>query len=267
MRYLPSICAVLALTSQAVAADLWTSPVCIIMFDDCYDSEYIKGFPIFEGNGQQGTMFVRTDAIGTEGFMTKDQLTEMKDAGWDISNHTTDHTDLTTLNEAQQRIKINDAYDWLVTNGFSATAHFFAYPGGTYNSTTIKVLREYHIFGRTVGGTAEAHFRIGENGLGAPMWVVKGRGVRAAIPPATVKANIDTAIAGNLLIMPYWHGIVDSDPGEYENTVADVQEVSDYLKTKEDAGDIQILTLTEYFAGLSNPVQLNGVQLNGLRIE
>lgn len=266
MRYLPVICAAMALASPAIAGDLWTTPVCIIQFDDAYDSEYIKGFPIFEANGQQGVMYVRTDAIGTAGFMTVTQLKEMQTAGWDISNHTTDHTLLSTLEEADQRTKINDAYDWLVANGFGKTAWFLAYPGGDYNSTTIKVAKEFHIVGRRVSGVTIPHFRFGENGLDTA-WVVQGRGISRDTGVNTVKANIDTAIDTDALIMLYLHGIVDANPDVYENLTSEVQEISDYLKTREDAGDISVVTLTEYYEAVKCHVQVNGVQLNGLSIE
>jgi peptidoglycan/xylan/chitin deacetylase (PgdA/CDA1 family) len=98
--------------------------------------------------GWAATIYVVTDAVGTPVYpcdgggtlpdpITLDQLRALQDAGWDVSAHTATHPDLTTLSAADQSVQLTKARDWLVANGFSDGARFFATPYGKRNSDTV----------------------------------------------------------------------------------------------------------------------------------
>ncbi len=69
----------------------------VITFDDGLESTYTIAFPIMQQYGIKGTVYVVPSLVGTSGYMTLDQLTELHNAGWTIASHTWDHQDLTTL--------------------------------------------------------------------------------------------------------------------------------------------------------------------------
>jgi len=62
-----------------------------VYFDDGLISEYAEGFQYMAKKGLRGTLAVITNTVGGSGRITKSQLLEMQDAGWDIVNHTHTH--------------------------------------------------------------------------------------------------------------------------------------------------------------------------------
>ena len=85
-------------TIDALRTDYQGQPVCIITFDDARSGVYDKAFTILDGNDQRAATFVVTNMVGQPTYMTKVQLNELQNAGWDISNHTKNHKSLETLN-------------------------------------------------------------------------------------------------------------------------------------------------------------------------
>ncbi len=69
----------------------------VMTFDDGLESTYKIAYPIMKQYGIKGTVYVIPSLVGTSGYMTLNQLTELHDAGWTIASHTWDHQDLTTL--------------------------------------------------------------------------------------------------------------------------------------------------------------------------
>ena len=253
--------------NKADAGTTYPQAVCIIMFDDEYENVYDNALPILEANGQQAVMYTTTDNVGGSGYMSVDQLLVLQDKGWDISNHTSNHLTLNGESEADQRDAIDDGYDWLVTNGFSiSTARFFAYPQGSYDSTSITLLRERHITGRGVTGTVEAHFLVGVDADDTEFEIL-GFGMRDTTTVNTVKAHINTAITNDTLFMPYMHEVLDTTVSTFQTATADLQEISDYLKEKEDAGDIDVMTMSEYYEAIKNYTTYDGVTIDGLTLE
>jgi peptidoglycan/xylan/chitin deacetylase (PgdA/CDA1 family) len=108
-------------------AFLWT-------FDDGYDEVYQEVLPYLSAKGQDATMYVRSDYPDTGGFkITTEHLQSLYDAGWALANHTVDHTQLQTVDQATAAAKIKAGYDWLVARGFTRAANHLAYP---FNATS-----------------------------------------------------------------------------------------------------------------------------------
>lgn len=220
---------------------------CILCFDDSPVSIYDNGKPILDGNGQVGVAFVVTSDIDGEGVLTKIQLTTMQTAGWDISNHTHTHANLTggALSQVLMEGQIDDAYDWLVDNGFSEGARFFAYPYGAYNQAVITKVRERHRIARsTIDGSYQSHFDLLDDNQD---FLVKMRLIEASVSAATACGWIDDAILQKGLLVFLLHSIVDSGATGSEYNKADLETISDYLKTKEDATQINVITFSDCY--------------------
>jgi len=63
-----------------------------ITFDDGYENNYINASPVLKGLGIQATIFVIPALVGTDGYMTWDQLIEISESGFiTIGSHTMTH--------------------------------------------------------------------------------------------------------------------------------------------------------------------------------
>lgn len=224
---------------------------CILTFDDGFETVYTNAKPIMDGNGQTGTAFIISGYVGGsiegDNCMSKAQLEGLRDAGWDVSNHTDGLGNLFYMSQEDMEAAIDNGYDWLVSNGFEASAKFFCYPSGAFKDTVITKLRERHVLARTTIDTEyDPHFRLEDDDIDMLM---KKKGVGSDQTPATVKGWIDKIIETNGLLVLMFHRIVDSGAsGGCEYNKADFEEISDYLASSGISGDIDVITFGDYYA-------------------
>jgi len=86
----------------SVGKPLPEKPV-IITFDDGRDNQYTEAFPLLEKFGFTATFFVFTNAMDRPGYMTWDQLAELRDAGMEIGSHGIYHPYLTKLPDEEMQ--------------------------------------------------------------------------------------------------------------------------------------------------------------------
>lgn len=113
-------------------ADLPPRPV-IITFDDGDISVYTAAFPIMQKYGLTGVTYIVGNYMGTEGYMSADQLKELVAAGWEMGSHSRSHRDLTRLEPAVQRMEIVEARK-VLQEATGDQVLSFAYPFGIMNS-------------------------------------------------------------------------------------------------------------------------------------
>lgn len=123
-------------------------------FDDGTIDHYDVAYPVLQSRGVKATMYIISDRVGTAGYITWAQAKEMADSGLiTIGNHTKTHDYTGTFNdmtEAEWITEIKDCTDAVHTNVGHPCYHF-AYPGGKYTPTTLKVLKDLGMLtGRTV---------------------------------------------------------------------------------------------------------------------
>ena len=108
-------------------AFLWT-------FDDGYDENHADLLPYLSARQASATIYVITGRVGTGGsYITLPHLQALYDAGWAVGNHTSDHTNLTSVDRATAAAKVRGGFEWLTARGFTRAARHLAYP---YNSTS-----------------------------------------------------------------------------------------------------------------------------------
>lgn len=104
----------------------------ILTFDDGYQDNYDAAVPILKKFGFTGTFYVVSSFIGTPGYMTWDELREMRDAGMDIGSHTVSHVALTLgSREAREEQILGSKRE--IEKNLGSPVHNFCYPFGKYN--------------------------------------------------------------------------------------------------------------------------------------
>lgn len=124
-------------------------PSVIITLDDGYDDNYTEMFPILKAHGAKATVFIVTDLIGTDGYMTKEQIREMSESGLvSFQCHTAHHRDLSYQSADSLHADFAESIEIIEgITGKPVTA--LAYPGGSFNNTVLSVVPDYFDFAYT----------------------------------------------------------------------------------------------------------------------
>ena len=223
----------------------------VITFDDGDESAYTIAYPIMKQYGLVGTLYIVPAWIGTPGYLTLAQLTEMHNAGWTIADHTWDHTWLQGLTSAQITNKIQKAITWFNSNGFSDGAYQLAYPYGAYDNTVLQVCQQLGI--ETARTTNQGY--ILPNGvddylgvvdyLQLPCWLFSN---------TTVRSDWQTAInnsgASGLTTIFLLHDIVPSNPIVLEDvtTATFTQFIEDIVQS-----GVKTETISQWYNAMTNP--------------
>jgi peptidoglycan/xylan/chitin deacetylase (PgdA/CDA1 family) len=221
------------------------SPRIILTFDDGYDSVYEKAYPIMSANGQKGVAFVCNGWNDNPTYMTLAKQQALYNAGWDISNHTYEHNNLSTDNETDMQTHINQCTNYL-KQYFPRSWKFIAYPWGLYNQNVIAYCNSQgFIFGRTIlVDTYENQLNLATDNL----MELKLQICRDTTTIEEMKGYVDDVIALKGLVILIFHTIVDADADNGNKVLtATFQELSNYIKTKTDAGLLKCVTMSEYY--------------------
>ncbi|UCH73689.1 MAG: polysaccharide deacetylase family protein [Rhodospirillales bacterium] len=130
-----------------------------ITIDDAYRSVYTEAFPRLKAAGLPFTLFIATDSVdrGLAGFLTWDQIREMRDAGNDVGAHSASHLHMTEASAETNRAEMTRSLQRLKEE-LGTTPTLFAYPYGEASIAVWNVVREFGFttaFGQH-SGTAHA---------------------------------------------------------------------------------------------------------------
>lgn len=237
----------------------------IFTFDDGYMFEYDNAWPILSGNDQKAVFFINSAYVNTSegGFprMTLKELHELYDAGNDLGNHSAEHLAADSITYAAQYTDMETGRDFLVNNGFMRSARIFAFPGGTYRDTLIGTLP--NLFTSNVQVLSDMARSITQVPDIQPAAVFNENDTyadsRFLLPTVYVLKNtttssvisiIDQAIAAKGIVVLLFHKIIpdtESKDTDYMYWVSDFTTISDYVKTKQDSGDIDVVTMSDYY--------------------
>ncbi|HOJ06653.1 MAG: polysaccharide deacetylase family protein [Ignavibacteriota bacterium] len=108
-------------------------PVVSFTYDDGFGDWYDIGFPIFKEYGFPAVLYINGTNPWVSGNV--DKLLEMQAAGWEISNHTYNHTSgITESNVSLMKT-------WLDANGFPNSG--FAAPNNDWNHSLVNIVKKY----------------------------------------------------------------------------------------------------------------------------
>lgn len=110
----------------------------ILTFDDGYDDMYTTAFPLLKQYGFTGTFYIITGFVGTPGYLTWEEISEMQKAGMEFGGHTIHHVMLTKLSLLDALWEMLDSRLELQEH-LNAAVTTFAYPFNDHNRNTIKL--------------------------------------------------------------------------------------------------------------------------------
>ncbi|SHK42828.1 Polysaccharide deacetylase [Marinobacter antarcticus] len=125
-----------------------------ITFDDAYESVYSEAAGILREHSLPYTIFVDTAAVGSDGYMTWQQLRELSERdGVTIANHTAGHEHLAkkpdeTETDWEQRVTRSlDSAQATLKKRLGASLPLFAYPYGEFDGALEAEVAERGWFG------------------------------------------------------------------------------------------------------------------------
>jgi len=115
-----------------------------ITVDDAYLSVHAEAFPRLKAAGLPFTLFVATEPVdrGRPGYISWEQIREMRDAGVTIGAHTASHLHMTEATPARNREEIRKSLDRFRAE-LGAAPELFAYPYGETSLAVQNVVREF----------------------------------------------------------------------------------------------------------------------------
>jgi len=129
--------------------DLWwsldqTAPLpqrpVMLTFDDGYADAYGVVLPLLQRYGFTGVFFITVNLVGRPGYITRDQVRALADAGMDVESHAMDHVSMAGRTLADQQYQMCRAREYLSAWTGQDVRHF-AYPSGDYNAASFPALQ------------------------------------------------------------------------------------------------------------------------------
>lgn len=142
---------VCALDQVPALAKQGLRPICFT-FDDGHATNLHAASMLAE-RGWSGTFFINPSTVGTPGFLTWDELTQMSQMGMSIQSHAQHHRYLGDGSEQQQRQELSDSKACIELR-LRTTVTQIAPPGGRINSRTWPIAKQ-------LGYTQMATSRVG----------------------------------------------------------------------------------------------------------
>ena len=226
----------------------------VITFDDIWETAYTQGYASMKPLGIRGSGYIITDRVGTAGYCALAQLSEMYGNGWNMANHTKDHTDLTGLTQGQQQTEFTAAETALQGWGFTEATKYVAYPSGLFDNTTKAAMTaEGMRTGRSVRNQAEALM------LSHP-FELKSWSCGNTVTLANRQTTIGNAITRGEVAQMHFHKLVASASDGTEWAIADFQTLMSYIYTKWKEGLIYPITLDDLYKLTLGPVRVPKVR-------
>ncbi len=122
----------------------------MITLDDGYDDNYLNAFPALRDTDMRAVFYIITDKVGTDGYMSWQQVKELKTSNEEIGSHTRTHPDLSVISANHQKLKeeIVNAKKILEDQQLGPILSL-AYPSGKYNTAVAVLAGDTYKFSRT----------------------------------------------------------------------------------------------------------------------
>jgi peptidoglycan/xylan/chitin deacetylase (PgdA/CDA1 family) len=193
-------------------------PAIILTFDDVMDGVYNYTQPILHKHNAAADIGVTPTFVNTSGKMTVAQLISLQSKGFNLVNHSYDHSVWQDMTQAQVEANIQAAKDRMDRWGIGAHGlHYCFTPGGSWKSPIHAAMSSKGLrLGRITeaqnasGDTNPLYFAMNDAGLDANnRMCVQSYTLRSTKPVATVKALIDKTKRRGTILPFYTHNILE----------------------------------------------------------
>ncbi len=270
----------MAKATAASVQNLTPSPRVSFTFDDGMTSALAKAAPTLAAHGLTGTDYIITGCVGmttapntcaanpNATYMAWSDIQQLHTTyGWEIGSHTVTHPQLALADGAadgslpggatQVTSELVNSKQALADHGYDATD--LAFPYGDYDNNALAETAKYYESAR---GFAD----LGYNTWPYTSDLIVNQQVQGGVTVAAVEAYIDAAIANNQWLVLTFHDIADNASTvatDYQYSTADLDAIAAYVKTKQDAGAIKAVNVTDGMVRGTNMLP-NGDFANGI---
>lgn len=112
-----------------------------ITFDDGYKNNFLYAYPVLKKYNFPATIFVITDFIGKDGYLTWADMNEMQENNITFGSHTKSHLWLPHLADEKLREEVFASKEILEKN-LKKEIKFISYPIGAYDERVKRVVKE-----------------------------------------------------------------------------------------------------------------------------
>jgi peptidoglycan/xylan/chitin deacetylase (PgdA/CDA1 family) len=112
----------------------------VFTFDDGCESDLVVAAPLLRDAGFRATFFVTVAHLDTPGFMSRDQVRELADAGFEIGSHGMTHAYMSDLDDAEIESQITGSKAALEDLSGASVEHFSC-PGGRWSAAVADAAR------------------------------------------------------------------------------------------------------------------------------
>jgi peptidoglycan/xylan/chitin deacetylase (PgdA/CDA1 family) len=115
-------------------------PSVCITFDDGCETDVIAAVPILRELGFRATFYLTAGFLGTNGYLTADEVRQLDGTGFEVGCHSMTHPYLSDLSDAELGREIVDAkiqIEQILGHGIE----HFSCPGGRYDQRTLETAR------------------------------------------------------------------------------------------------------------------------------
>ncbi len=127
-------------THLDTGAGLPSKPV-ILSFDDGKDNQVSAALPALTKRGMTGTFFIMTVILGNAGWMRRDDVRRLADAGMTIGSHTWDHHMVTEYSTSDYATQLQQPRE-LLRRLSGQEVDDFAYPYGAWKAEVLPHVRK-----------------------------------------------------------------------------------------------------------------------------
>jgi hypothetical protein len=159
-------------------------PVVSFSYDDGYSSWWNPGLLVFQEYGFPGVGFINATRFQYPGAI--DDLRELQAAGWEISNHTYDHSGITEFTVSEMK-------KWLDSLGFPNSG--FHGPTNDWSHSLVNIVKKYSPYYSATYNQ--------DQGMPQPfdLYHLERFSLTNDVPITTVRAKLDDAVANNKWII------------------------------------------------------------------
>jgi len=217
-------------------------------FDDGDVSTYSRALKKLSTYRYPASAYVIADTVGTGGFLSLEQLHQLRDLHhWEIGGHALSidshnlPNGLDDLNEPQLKNEMNGLRDYLYENGFSRAS--FAYPKGAASPEVRHYVERDYCAGRVTAMGPETLPPRDE-------YILRGWSINGLVSKqADVEAVVDKAVADGTWAILSFHDIVGGTPGAATDFNDDEFEaVVDYVHALQKQGKLKVRTVGDTVA-------------------